>query len=171
MSNDEVEKVTYIGIGEIALGHNGDILRISSLGSCIGLLIYSKNPVNGNVAVIGHIMLPTSSKTETKRENKWGPAKYADEAVPLMIKKLERASVKKENMSAKIVGGANMFGHGSQTLKIGKNNEIEVRRLLSEEKIELVRSYTGGDTGMSVTYIVKNNTMTIRLTGGEIVKL
>lgn len=166
---DEQTKITYVGIGEIAIGYENDILKISSLGSCIGLILYPKNNNFGNkVAIMGHVMLANSpKKTAKKIKNRWGPAKYADEAVPTMIKKLEKIGIICANIEGKIVGGANMFGHGSRTLQIGKTNEKMIKRILSSYKIPIQKSFTGGDVGMSVKYVVKDHLLIVQPTGGQ----
>lgn len=169
----ERSRITYVGIGEIALGYENDLLKISSLGSCIGLVLYPKNNnFCKKIAVMGHIMLAHSPKKgEKKIRNRWGPAKYADEAVPVMIRELEKQGLHITNISAKIVGGANMFGHGSKSLQIGKNNEKMIKKLLSENKIPIDKSFTGGDVGMSVKYIVKENLLIIQPTGEQPISL
>ena len=162
------KKTEYVGIGEIVSGDENDILKISSLGSCIGVVLFPKDTeYNSKFAVMGHIMLPTSPKEgERKIHNRWGPAKYADKAIPTMIKMMEKLGIKVDNIVAKIVGGAHMFGHGSKTLQIGKNNEKMTKKLLSNHKIQIKRSFTGGDIGMSVIYVVKDNLLTVQPTGG-----
>ena len=164
----ENKRIAYVGIGEIVSGDEEDILKISSLGSCIGVVLFPKNTdYCSKVAVMGHIMLPNSPKEGGKKiHNRWGPAKYADKAVPAMIKMMEELGIKIDNIAAKIVGGANMFGHGSKTLQIGKNNEKMTKRLLSNSKIQIKRSFTGGDIGMSVIYIVEEDLLTVQPTGG-----
>ncbi|MHA1198298.1 MAG: chemotaxis protein CheD [Candidatus Heimdallarchaeaceae archaeon] len=165
--NCEDKRIVYVGIGEIASGDETDILKISSLGSCIGVVLFPNDSESSKAAVMGHIMLPSSPKEGKKKiHNRWGPAKYADIAVPTMIETMVDLGIKKENIRAKIVGGANMFGHGSQTLQIGKNNEIETKKLLSKNKIHIQRSFTGGDIGMSVVYVVEKKLLTVQPTGG-----
>ncbi len=160
--------IKYIGIGEATIGYTNEILKISSLGSCIGLILYpTKQPLNQDMAIMGHIMLPSAGPKNNKTTNRWGPAKYADEAVPYMIKQLEKKKFKPSDLSSKIVGGANMFGHASSTLKIGKTNAKITKRLLSENDVRIRRTFTGGDTGMSVVYDVSERSLIIKQTGGE----
>ena len=162
-------KTTYVGIGEIVIGNENDILKISSLGSCIGLILFPKpGTFRVKVAIMSHIMLPTSPKDDAKPSGwKWGPAKYADKAVHTMFKQLKEVGVIQETIRAQVVGGAQMFGHGSKTLQIGQNNARETKKLLSELNIPIQKSFTGGDTGMSVVYYVNDNALRVRTTGGE----
>jgi chemotaxis protein CheD len=166
-------KTTYVGIGEIVIGYENDILKISSLGSCIGLVLYPKpGSFHQKIAIMGHIMLPKSPSKDAKPTGrKWGPAKYADVAVHTMVVRLKEIGVYRETILAKMVGGAKMFGHGSKTLQIGKNNARETKRNLAELYIPIQRSFTGGDTGMSVIYNISSSSLIVRTTGGEPMRL
>ena len=80
--DESKSKNRYIGIGEIALGYSGDFLMISSLGSCIGLVIYPENDeISNRYAVMGHIMLPKArgTKYSSKAIKSGKKAKYADD--------------------------------------------------------------------------------------------
>ncbi|MHA1227203.1 MAG: chemotaxis protein CheD [Candidatus Hodarchaeales archaeon] len=163
-------KTKYIGIGELELGFEGEILKIAALGSCIGLVFYPSKRNIKKCAVMAHIMLSESpdSKKSIKR---WGPAKYADLAIPRMINLLEKEGIPKNKIEAKMVGGARMSGHGSITLRIGENNIFQVKNLLKEYKIPLKDSYTGGDTGMSVKFHIDSYLLIVTPTGGTSVYL
>lgn len=170
MTYQNVDEEIYVGIGEIAIGYENTYLRIPSLGSCIGLIIYPNIETN-RVAVMGHIMLPKSHDSP-KRDNRWGPAKYADKGVPLMISKLlKERQVHKKDLVAKMVGGSHMFGHTAITLRIGEMNEKAVRNILKEHKIPILRSFTGGDTGTMVKFKVKDYQLIVRPTGSQAMEI
>jgi chemotaxis protein CheD len=160
----------YVGIGEVKIGCTKDKLKISSLGSCIGLVIYPEDKNPNKCAVMGHIMLPKSNKDE--RENskgKWGLTRFADIAVPTMIEQLEKVAGKSRRKAfvAKMIGGAEMFGFTKLTMKIGEENARVTKGLLKKENIPLVKEFTGGDTGMSVDFCVAEYTLTVKPTGGS----
>ena len=158
----------YIGIGEVGVGHVGDVLNITALGSCIGLVIYPRlNNLSDRCAVMGHIMLPESPKHVTPKDNRWGPAKYADRAVPFLINILEKEGFNRKLLQAKIVGGARLFGTSTLSMKIGENNAKTVKSLLKQEEITLLKSFTGGDTGMSLSFNVSEYLLTVKPTGGS----
>lgn len=127
----------------MALGHLGEILKITSLGSCIGLVFYPttiKEPID-RLALMAHIMLPNypSEKTSFESaihstrwnpEKRYGPAKYADKVIPLMIKILEVQGYRRTELEAKMVGGAKMFGQATMTMEIGLNNQKITKQLL-----------------------------------------
>ena len=131
--NDSKDEIRYIGIGEMALGYPGDFLKISSLGSCIGLVIYPEiDEISSRCAIMGHIMLPKAHETMKRNQNSTSgkEAKYANEAIPAMIEALESQKRIKKRFVAKMAGGAKMFGQKSETFHIGKENSRVVKYLL-----------------------------------------
>lgn len=158
----------YVGIGEVKLGCLKDRLKITTLGSCIGLIIYPDDDNPEKCAVMGHIMLPKSQGREPKKYT-FGPTRFADIAIPTMIKKLEKAVGKHRRKSfvANMIGGAEMFGYTKITLKIGKENAQVTKSLLKEQNIPLIKEFTGGDTGMSVEFRVTDYSLSVRPTGGK----
>jgi chemotaxis protein CheD len=172
----EEQELLYVGIGEIKLGKSGDILRIASLGSCIGLCIYVKDK-KPNLAVMGHIMLPESPKhnnktKKTKIKARFPPTRYADIAIPAMIEQLEKvAKFRRKSFVAKMIGGAEMFGYTKLTIRIGEENAKKTKELLEKEGIPLVKEFTGGDTGMAVSFSVKDYVLTVKPTGGKPIEI
>ena len=161
-------KTHYVGIGEVKLGCSNDCLKITTLGSCIGLIIYPEDDNPEKCAVMGHIMLPKSQGREPKKYT-FGPTRFADIAITTMIKELEKAVGKHRRKSfvANMIGGAEMFGYTKITLKIGKENAQVTKALLKEEKIPLIKEFTGGDTGMSVEFRIADYSLIVRPTGGK----
>ncbi|MHA1946756.1 MAG: chemotaxis protein CheD [Candidatus Hodarchaeales archaeon] len=169
--HDSKSRNRYIGIGEIALGYSGDFLMISSLGSCIGLVIYPEiNEISNRYAVMGHIMLPDGrGRNKDGKHTKSGKeAKYADQAIPAMIEVLESQQRINKRFVAKMAGGAKMFGQKSETFDIGKENSRVVQSLLKSMNIPLLRYYTGGETGMRVSFDVSNYKLFVTPTGGNL---
>ncbi|MFX0181573.1 MAG: chemotaxis protein CheD [Candidatus Hodarchaeota archaeon] len=166
--------IYYVGIGEIKVGIADDKLKISSLGSCIGLVIYPKDKNPNRCAVMGHIMLPRSQKTDrVVSKGRWGPTRFADIAVPTMIEQLEKIAGKnrRKDFVAKMIGGAEMFGYTKLTMKIGEENARVTKALLQKGKIPLIMEFTGGDTGMSVDFCVDNYILTVKATGGNPIQI
>ncbi|MFX1283076.1 MAG: chemotaxis protein CheD [Promethearchaeota archaeon] len=170
--DSEVGKILYVGIGEIILGSSCDTLKITSLGSCVGTVLYPDDDNPEKYAIMGHIMLPESQKVNKKHindKNRFGSTRFADIAIPTMISKLENTTGKHRRKSfvAKMIGGAEMFGYSKLTMKIGKENAQKVKKLLKEANIPLIKEFIGGDTGMSVDFRISDYTLTIKPTGGK----
>ncbi len=159
----------FVGIAEIAIGHSGDVLKITALGSCIGLVIYptSVDDINQRCAVLGHIMLSHSPEKQNKEKREIGPAKYADKAIPTMITIFEELGYHKKHLKAKMVGGARMFGSSVFSGNIGKSNAETTKEMLKELDIPIAAYFTGGDTGMSVIFSVNDYKLIVKPTGGS----
>ena len=67
---------------------------------------------------------------------------------------------KKENLEAKLVGGANMF----PALKsdIGKENVLAAKLILKKEGIRLVGESVGGSQGRSVEFPIASGIVTVK---------
>jgi chemotaxis protein CheD len=168
----------YVGIGEVHMGFSNDHLKISSLGSCIGLVIYPNDKNENKCATMGHIMLPKAPSNDSykpKRKSKWETTRFADIAVPVMIKNLIKTvgqrSGRREAFVGKMIGGAEMFGMTKLSYKIGKENTRMTKQLLKQNDIPLIKEFTGGDTGMSVDFNVSDYTLRVKPTGGNSFKI
>lgn len=133
----------YAGIGEMQVAHNPHQLIIMGLGSCIGLALYDRHARVGGIA---HIMLP-----DGKGDGNMGKCcKFADRAVPVLLKEMLRWNAKKERIVAKIAGGASMFS-AMDTLRIGERNTEVVMGALKKERIRLVAEDIGRNCARTVT--------------------
>jgi chemotaxis protein CheD len=135
-------QTAMIGIGEYRVG-SFPMMTIG-LGSCIGLTIYDDTL---KVGAMVHIMLPDSAGRKDR------PGKYADTAIPLLIRELNALGSRNRNLIAKMAGGACMFEYFGTNLNIGERNAEKVRALLKELNIPLVKEDVGGKVGRSVTFL------------------
>jgi chemotaxis protein CheD len=140
------EQTAMIGIGEYRVG-SFPMMTIG-LGSCIGLTLYDDSL---KVGAMVHIMLPESSGRKDR------PGKYADTAVPIIIRELNAMGCKNRSLVAKMAGGASMFEYFGANLNIGERNAEKVRALLQEHHITLAKEDVGGKTGRSVTFLPANS--------------
>jgi chemotaxis protein CheD len=136
------EQASMIGIGEYRVGSLP--MMTIGLGSCIGLTLYDPSLKLGAMV---HIMLPESGGRADR------PGKYADTAVPLLIKELAALGSKSRSIIAKIAGGASMFEYFGTSLNIGERNAVKVRLLLAEYHIQLAAEEVGGKVGRSITFL------------------
>ncbi|MFI4874710.1 MAG: chemotaxis protein CheD, partial [Blastopirellula sp. JB062] len=113
----------------------------SILGSCVGVAIY--DPTH-RIAALAHVVLPTSSGRPGL------PGRFADTAIPEMLKELRIAGANPQQLRAKIAGGACMFANSQ--INIGERNAEEVRRQLSAKRIPLIAEDVGGTKGRKVHF-------------------
>lgn len=149
-----------IGLGEVDVLRQTGVMR-TLLGSCIGLVLHDRNNRVGGMA---HIILPLSNGSEQS------PGKYADTAVPELIRLIEQAGGKARNLAAKLAGGANMFA-STNLNGIGEQNLAMVERLLKDAAIPVVARHCGGQKGRKMAYDVETGIVTVEIVGGEPVEL
>jgi len=156
-SPSQTKLPVMIGIGEYHVG-NVPMMAIG-LGSCIGLTLYDRER---GIGAMVHIMLPDSSGRTDR------PGKYADTAIPLLVKELSVKGCKPQNLVAKMAGGAAMFQYFGNNLNIGERNAACVRTLLAEHHIHLAAEETGGKVGRTVAfYPAEKGKVTVRSAEGN----
>ncbi len=159
---NEVTNEVRVGIADLAIFEAPTNAVTIGLGSCIGIFIHDE--VKKNAALI-HIMLPDStiSKEVTNQ------FKFADLAIPYAIKKLIEKGSRRENLIAKICGGAAMFKFSQTPInsEIGQRNGIAVKKILNEENINIKGEDLGGNKGRTVYVNAETGVMKIRVIGQE----
>lgn len=128
--------VHAIGIAGIQTVIAPDMVR-TVLGSCIGVALFDR------VAKIGglcHVILPDSE------EGSGDPGKFADTAVDLLLHAMAEAGANRKRVSAKIAGGAAMFGEDAENT-LGRRNAAAVQKRLTHHAIRLAGSAVGGVKG------------------------
>jgi len=141
--------ITMVGIGEIAIvKEEGGVLKTMALGSCVGVMIYEKT--TGTIGM-AHIALPESQISPAAALTR--PGRFADTAIPELIKKLSQATgvkITPRNSVVKIAGGANICD-GASTFNIGKRNVMAVRKFLWKFRLGPSREDIGGSLSRTVT--------------------
>ena len=151
-----------VRMGELAVSSTtGDVLVSLGLGSCIGLALVDQRR---GIAGLAHVMLPEAIG------GGGGPAgKFADLAVPELLKQTTALGTTRGVLKAVLVGGAQMFSLGKgRGLDIGGRNETAVRALLAAERIPVVASATGGSKGRTIRVIPGGAVLSKEAGGAEI---
>ncbi|MEJ5186735.1 MAG: chemotaxis protein CheD [Candidatus Geothermincolales bacterium] len=148
-----------VKMGDLAVSdREGDILT-SVLGSCVGVILFHrKSPLTG----MAHIMLPERGKGMPESDRR---AKYAGPGVMALVKEMIDRGARKDELVAKICGGARLFGENSLQ-NIGERNIAMTRAALRKLGIPVQAERVGGDTGRNVTVEVGSGKVTIRVAGG-----
>jgi chemotaxis protein CheD len=140
---------------------NRPVELLTSVGSCVGICLYDAIHRCGGLA---HIMLPHSNHGPQEPL----PSKFADTAVPSLIKGIQELTGVDSRLSAKIAGGANMFANTSANgLDIGAKNIRAVRNVLAEHHIRLIGEDVGGNHGRRITFNLASGVTVVRLHNGE----
>lgn len=139
------EREVKVGIGDLNVVLPPDKLVTLGLGSCVGIAIYDST---NKVAGLAHIMLPDS----TSFSNQSNPMKFADLAIPILVKRMEDAGANRRVIKAKIAGGASMFSFPDKNplMDIGGRNGIAVKEVLQKLNIPVVSEDLGGNSGRTM---------------------
>ncbi|MEO0294072.1 MAG: chemotaxis protein CheD [candidate division WOR-3 bacterium] len=142
------EKGLLVEAGSFKIACPPMVLTINGLGSCVAVALYD---VKKNLGGMIHFILPENPGDKKKE-------KYADSGIPLLLNKLIEAKGEKENIVAKMVGGAVMFPKFIEDAEnsIGKRNVRKAREILENLGIKIVGEDTGGDYGRSVSFELRS---------------
>jgi len=134
-------------------------LSCLGLGSCIGLCVADPKL---KVVCVAHVVLPQSRSADTPE-----PAKYADTAIPHVIKELTSRGARKERLRAAIVGGAQLFSFSgaNESMDVGKRNIEAVKKHLADNRISVVAEDVGGRQGRTVVMDAKTGDIVVKQSG------
>lgn len=104
-----------------------DLMIMTVLGSCIAACIWDGRVRAGGM---NHFMLPEGDGLE-------GGGRYGSYAMELLINKLLKSGARRENMQAKIFGGAQVMA-GFTSMNVGERNTRFVLDYLATERIPVV---------------------------------
>lgn len=155
-----------IGIAEQVVSRAPDRLVTLGLGSCVGLVLF--DPVT-KVGGMVHIMLPCAPQ-DMAEVNKF---KFADTAVPEMIRLVTSAGASRHTLQAKLAGGAHMFNYSYQTdvMGIGKRNVDVCLEQLQTHRIPVAAQDTGGTFGRSIEFNCEDGTLQVRTVAPKSLRL
>jgi len=147
-----------VGMADLKVAAEGEVLKTTGLGSCVGLTLYD---AAARVAGMAHIMLPSS---EISREATFNRFKYADTALPDLLQLMTERGASKSRLVAKLAGGAQMFMFSGQsdTMRIGPRNVETCKLLLSDLAIPILGEDTGANYGRTIELDCISGILTIR---------
>ena len=137
----------------------GDVLVTIGLGSCIGLALV--DPARG-IAGLAHVMLPEAPASPPPGQL----GKWADTAVPSLLERVLALGARRVRLNAVLVGGAQMFAFGGQSLDVGARNDACVRDALARLRIPVRAAATGGGKGRTVRVHVASGVVLGKVAGG-----
>ena len=128
---------TIIG-GEFAVGKDIDNVAFKTLlGSCVAIMFYDKvTQVKG----MNHFLLPTTNSTNDDM-------KYGLYSVEAMLNEMYKLGCSKQNMSAKISGGADIMQLNVSSVTIGHRNVEFAKDFCKSEGFKLISEHTRGEHG------------------------
>jgi len=146
-----------VGISEFRVTRAPSILVSYGLGSCLGVVLDDRERSLGGLA---HTLLPMLRPGVGDQRL----TKFVDVAIRLMVEELLALGACRESLTARIAGGANMFGSlcGPAGDGIGARNIRSARATLDALAIPLVAEDVGGSHGRTVEYDVSTGRVEVR---------
>ena len=125
---------TVIG-GEFAIVKEENNIALKTLlGSCVAIMFYDNSK---KIFAMNHFLLP---KTNSMNED----MKYGLFSVESMLNEMYKLGCKKENITAKISGGASIIGVRNNTSSIGNKNVEFAIDFCNSEGFKIVSNHTKG---------------------------
>lgn len=149
-----------VGIAELKTGKSPEKIITIGLGSCVGVTLY--DPIN-KIGGMVHIMLPNSKEIK----NNDNVAKFADTGIPKLLQEVLKKGAKKNNIVAKMAGGAQMFNlsTNNNALRIGDRNIIATKKILQELNIPIKANDTGQNYGRTIILDLNTGGLLVRSIG------
>jgi chemotaxis protein CheD len=157
---------TVIG-GEFAIVKDDDEIAFKTLlGSCVAIIFYDKEK---KIKGMNHFLLPSTNNSNEDM-------KYGLYSVEAMLNEMYKMGCRKENMAAKISGGADIVNVTLSSKSIGHRNVEFAMDFCASEGFRIISNHTRGVEGRVIlvtnrfeTFIktVENNTTTSQVMADE----
>jgi chemotaxis protein CheD len=123
------------------------------LGSCVSVCLYDQVLCYGSM---NHYMLPWWNGDGIPSP------KYGDIALARSLELMKSLGCKKENLAAKIFGGADQHQIGGRGYEIGARNIATAERILGKESITILARSTGGMVGRKIVFHTDTNKVLVK---------
>jgi chemotaxis protein CheD len=122
---------------------NGPSRVTTLLGSCVSVCVWDQKLLYGG---INHYLTPFWNG-----EGLPSP-KYGNIAIEKLLEKMYSLGSRKQNMQAKIFGGATLLVNNRSFLNVGQKNIQVARATLLEKGIPIVKQNVGGHRGRKIIF-------------------
>ncbi len=113
------------------------------LGSCVAVCLWDASLSIGGM---NHYMLPYWDGKGLSSP------KFGNIAIPKLAEKMIAAGSRKENLVAKVFGGAELLNTGNSIFNIGQRNIEVAWEILEELKIPVASKHVGGASGRKIYF-------------------
>ena len=124
------------------------------LGSCIAVCLFDGRK---KIAGMNHFLLPFWNGDGL------ASPKYGNIAIELLLEKMQQAGSLKQDLIAKVFGGASQFATKNSILSIGENNIEIARTTLDRLQIKIAAESTGGSLGRKILMDSQTGQIMMRL--------
>jgi chemotaxis protein CheD len=138
------------------------VLATYSLGSCIGVCLYSSNNQVGGML---HYLLPDSASNPQRAKD--NPYIYADTGMKALLNELASMGVAKNHIKVKIAGGAQRIKVVAEGFDIGKRNYLAIRKILWKNGMFIDSEDVGGCAPRTLYMDISDGTVIVKSSGSE----
>ena len=124
------------------------------MGSCVAIVLH--DPAS-RTAALAHVQLPTSADQPACELGR-----YADTAVPELVRQLQKRSGLGVSPVAHIAGGADMFPV-SHARSVGQLNIAAVKSLLLSHEIPILTEHCGGNLARRLVFDIQLGRLQVHL--------
>jgi chemotaxis protein CheD len=138
-------QVTYLLPADLAVVNGASPSTLMTiLGSCVSVCLWDRR---GRCGGMNHYLLPR------RGPNAEATARYGDVAIPLLINKLVGLGASRQNLRAKIFGGAHVLpGIPANGRSLGAENVAVAVELLHAEGVPTISEDVGGTRGRKLAF-------------------
>lgn len=156
MTHDADEPEARVRVAEMTVATTGRITT-TGLGSCVAIALYD---AVARVGALAHVLLPDRGLAR----DTGNPARFAETAVPALVRAMVQRGASAERVVAKLAGGASMFDNLLLTggVNIGERNAVAARDALRRAGIRVVATDLGGGHGRSVALRISDGVLEVR---------
>ena len=146
-----------VKVADYAVSRSPHVITTIGLGSCVAIALYDRDT---QIGALAHILLPN----QTMSRETSNPAKFPETIVPLMLDEMRALGTRNASVSAKIVGGASMFGQlvNNTGINVGERNVVATREALAAAGVPIIAEDTGLDYGRSVYFHLADGRLEVR---------
>ncbi len=162
-NSDMLKRTVTVDISDAKVSTEpAHVLATYSLGSCIGVCLYSRVELTGGML---HCLLPDSSvNPQRAKEN---PFVYADTGMKALLEKLISMGIKKNQINVKVAGGAQRLKNTTKGFDIGKRNYLAIRKILWENGMFIDAEDVGGCSPRTLYMGIADGVVMVKSNGFE----
>lgn len=163
----DAQRAINAGLADLTITNDVSAVQTwTGSGSCINLCIY--DPVKRMGGLVN--MLLPFCRYNTKSD--FVSSRYINTGAPLLIERMLKQGAQKQNLIAKIAGGARLLSSpGNSHEDIGQKNISEVKAALSLENLPLCGADVGGGSGRSIRFYIETGNIKVKTVSGQVIDL
>ena len=144
-----------VGISDLAVTNSPNVfLTTYALGSCVGMLAYSKRL---KAAGLLHAMLPRK-RNGSQSNNK---LMFVDSGMEALLKEMKEFGVGTASMSVALIGGASVNG-ASNFFRIGEDNVAAAKEFCRKHQLKITYEDSGGKVNRTMHFNLADFSLEIK---------